>query len=53
MPEVAIFNSPAPNAFATGMRRNNALMVVSICLLQAMNSGEVEAVLRQPGGFSA
>jgi heat shock protein HtpX len=45
MPEVAIFNSPAPNAFATGMNRNNALVAVSTGLLQAMNKDEVEAVL--------
>jgi heat shock protein HtpX len=45
MPEVAIFNSPAPNAFATGMNHNNALVAVSTGLLQAMNKDEVEAVL--------
>jgi heat shock protein HtpX len=45
MPEVAIFNSPAPNAFATGMNRNSALVAVSTGLLQAMNKDEVEAVL--------
>jgi heat shock protein HtpX len=45
MPEVAIFDSAAPNAFATGMRRNNALVAVSSGLLQSMNQDEVEAVL--------
>ncbi len=45
MPEVGIFNSPDPNAFATGMRRNNALVAVSTGLLQNMNADEVEAVL--------
>ena len=45
MPEVGIFDSPEPNAFATGMRRNNALVAVSAGLLQNMNSDEVEAVL--------
>ncbi len=45
MPEVGIFNAPEPNAFATGMRRNNALVAVSTGLLQAMSSDEVEAVL--------
>ncbi|MGB5487793.1 MAG: protease HtpX [Lysobacterales bacterium] len=45
MPEVGVFNSPQPNAFATGMRRNNALVAVSTGLLQNMNSDEVEAVL--------
>ena len=45
MPEVGIFNAPQPNAFATGMNRNNALVAVSTGLLQSMNEGEVEAVL--------
>lgn len=45
MPDVGIFNSPDPNAFATGMRRNNALVAVSTGLLQNMSPDEVEAVL--------
>ncbi len=45
MPEVAIFNSPEVNAFATGMSRNNALVAVSSGLLQAMTNDEAEAVL--------
>jgi len=45
MPEVGIFNSPDPNAFATGMRRNAALVAVSTGLLQNMKAEEVEAVL--------
>jgi heat shock protein HtpX len=45
MPEVGIFQSPEPNAFATGMRRNSALVAVSTGLLQNMNADEVEAVL--------
>jgi heat shock protein HtpX len=45
MPEVGIFNSPEPNAFATGMSRNNALVAVSSGLLQNMDADEVEAVL--------
>ncbi len=45
MPEVAIFPSPQPNAFATGMRRNAALVAVSSGLLESMDRGEVEAVL--------
>ncbi len=45
MPEVGIFESPAPNAFATGMRRDNALVAVSTGLLTSMNRDEVEAVL--------
>ena len=36
MPEVGIFDSPAPNAFATAMNRNNALVVVSSGLLRGM-----------------
>ena len=45
MPEVGIFNSPSPNAFATGARRNNALVAVSVGLMQSMKHDEVEAVL--------
>ncbi|MEJ1495008.1 MAG: protease HtpX, partial [Candidatus Sedimenticola sp. (ex Thyasira tokunagai)] len=45
MPEVGIFNSPQPNAFATGWNRNSALVAVSSGLLQQMKQDEVEAVL--------
>ncbi len=45
MPEVGIFDSPEPNAFATGMRRNSALVAVSAGLLRNMGKDEVEAVL--------
>jgi len=45
MPEVGIFQTPEPNAFATGMSRNNALVAVSTGLLQAMSADEVEAVV--------
>ncbi|MEP7244627.1 MAG: protease HtpX [Gammaproteobacteria bacterium] len=45
MPEVGVFESPEPNAFATGPSRNNALVAVSSGLLQRMNQNEVEAVL--------
>jgi heat shock protein HtpX len=45
MPEVAIFDSPEPNAFATGMSRNSSLVAVSSGLLSAMSQDEVEAVL--------
>lgn len=45
MPEVGIFQTPEPNAFATGMSRNNALVAVSTGLLQHMNADEVEAVV--------
>jgi heat shock protein HtpX len=45
MPEVGIFNSPEPNAFATGARRDASLVAVSTGLLERMNQNEVEAVL--------
>lgn len=45
MPEVGIFNAPEPNAFATGMNKNNALVAVSAGLLNTMNADEVEAVI--------
>lgn len=45
MPEVAIYDAPEMNAFATGMSRNNALVAVSSGLLQSMRQDEVEAVL--------
>jgi heat shock protein HtpX len=44
-PEVAIFPSAAPNAFATGMSKNSALVAVSEGLLQGMRKDEIEAVL--------
>ena len=44
MPEVGVFHSDAPNAFATGWNKNNALVAVSTGLLQRMNKDEVEAV---------
>ena len=45
MPEVAVYDSPDVNAFATGMSRNNALVAVSSGLLNNMRRDEVEAVL--------
>lgn len=45
MPEVAIFPSESPNAFATGMFRNSALVAVSTGLLQRMTRPQVEAVV--------
>jgi len=45
MPEVAIYDAPEPNAFATGMSKNNALVAVSTGLLRSMSQDEVEAVL--------
>ncbi|MBY0544468.1 MAG: protease HtpX [Gammaproteobacteria bacterium] len=44
-PEVGIYDSPEPNAFATGWNRNNALVAVSTGLLRAMNRDEIEGVL--------
>ncbi|MDF1762392.1 MAG: protease HtpX [Oleibacter sp.] len=53
MPEVGIFHSDAPNAFATGWNRNNALVAVSTGLLQRMNKEEVKAVLGHEIGHVA
>jgi len=45
MPQVAIFDSPDPNAFATGARRDAALVAVSTGLLRGMTRDEVDAVI--------
>ncbi|AEL07438.1 protease HtpX [Xanthomonas campestris] len=45
MPEVAVYDGPEINAFATGANRNNALVAVSTGLLQHMREDEAEAVL--------
>jgi heat shock protein HtpX len=45
MPEVAIYDSPDVNAFATGMTRNSSLIAVSTGLLRQMTREEAEAVL--------
>jgi heat shock protein HtpX len=45
MPEVAIWESPDVNAFATGMSKNSSLIAVSTGLLQKMTREEAEAVL--------
>lgn len=45
MPEVAIYDSPEVNAFATGMSKNSSLVAVSTGLLQRMTKEEAEAVL--------
>jgi heat shock protein HtpX len=45
MPEVGIFDTPEMNAFATGARRNSALVAVSTGLLSGMSQKEAEAVL--------
>jgi heat shock protein HtpX len=45
MPDVAVYADDTPNAFATGARKNSALVAVSTGLLQRMKQDEVEAVL--------
>jgi heat shock protein HtpX len=45
MPEVGVFDAPDMNAFATGPRKNNALVAVSTGLLRGMSRREAEAVL--------
>jgi heat shock protein HtpX len=45
MPDVAVYQDPTPNAFATGARKNHALVAVSTGLLQRMKADEVDAVL--------
>jgi heat shock protein HtpX len=45
MPDVAIYQDPTPNAFATGARKDKALVAVSSGLLQHMKADEVQAVL--------
>ncbi|MFZ9708620.1 MAG: protease HtpX [Steroidobacteraceae bacterium] len=53
MPEVGIFDSPEPNAFATGANKNKALVAVSTGLLQRMSKEQVEAVLGHEVGHVA
>jgi heat shock protein HtpX len=53
MPEVGIFDSPEPNAFATGANKNKALVAVSTGLLRSMRKDEVEAVLGHEIGHVA
>ncbi|HWF99611.1 MAG TPA: protease HtpX [Steroidobacteraceae bacterium] len=45
MPEVGVFDSPQPNAFATGYSRDSALVAVSTGLFATMSQQEIEAVL--------
>lgn len=45
MPEIAIYDAPEINAFATGARRDNSLVAVSTGLLNAMTRDEAEAVI--------
>ena len=53
VPEVAVYDAPEINAFATGANRNNALVAVSTGLLRAMNRDEAEAVLGHEGSHVA
>ncbi len=53
MPEVAVFDSAAPNAFATGANRNKSLVAVSTGLLRDMNREQVKAVLGHEIGHIA
>ncbi len=45
MPEVAVYDAPDPNAFATGATKNSSLVAVSTGLLRSMSQDEIEAVL--------
>ena len=53
MPEVGVFGSGQPNAFATGWNKNDALVAVSTGLMQRMNRDEVKAVLGHEVGHVA
>jgi len=53
MPDVGVFDSAQPNAFATGWNRNSALVAVSTGLLRNMNADEVRAVLAHEIGHVA
>ncbi len=50
MPEVWIYNSPDPNAFATGPSKNNSMVAVSTGLLENLKEDEVKAVLAHEMG---
>ena len=50
MPEVWVYDSPDPNAFATGPSRNNSMVAVSTGLLQNLREEEVKAVLAHEMG---
>lgn len=53
MPEVAIYDAPEMNAFATGMTKNSSLVAVSSGLLQQMDREQVSAVLGHEIGHVA
>jgi heat shock protein HtpX len=50
MPEVWVYESPDPNAFATGPSKNNSMVAVSTGLLNNLNEEEVRAVLAHEMG---
>ena len=50
MPEVWVYNSPDPNAFATGPSKNNSMVAVSTGLLNSLSEHEVRAVLAHEMG---
>lgn len=50
MPEVWVYDSPDPNAFATGPSKNNSMVAVSTGLLQNLKEDEVKAVLAHEMG---
>jgi heat shock protein HtpX len=52
-PEVGVFHSPQPNAFATGWNRNDSLVAVSTGLLESMRPDEIKAVLGHEIGHAA
>jgi heat shock protein HtpX len=45
MPEVAVYDAPEMNAFATGASKNSSLVAVSTGLMQQMEREQVDAVL--------
>jgi heat shock protein HtpX len=53
VPEVGVFHSQAPNAFATGWNKNKALVAVSTGLLESMSKDEVRAVIGHEIGHIA
>lgn len=50
MPEVWVYESPDPNAFATGPSKNNSMVAVSTGLLNNLKDKEVQAVLAHEMG---
>jgi heat shock protein HtpX len=50
MPEVWVYQSPDPNAFATGPSKNNSMVAVSTGLLENLKENEVKAVLAHEMG---